>query len=68
MEYLQAWKIITATTMFLFEAMIASRAPSLLADAADHFISRDRSRLSDEVLVPRLAALGMASRSRRASG
>ena len=34
-----------------------------------HFISRDRSRLTDEMLVPRMAQLGMAAKvlDRRAS-
>jgi hypothetical protein len=66
--YLRAIKVITATTMFLFEAMIAKRAPSVLADAADHFIARDRSGLTDHVLVPRLAALGFARRGHAAAG
>jgi hypothetical protein len=63
--YLDAMKLITATTMFLFEAMIANRAPAVLNDAADHFIARDRSTLTDQVLVPRLAALGFARGVRR---
>ncbi len=66
--YLRAMKVITATTMFLFEAMIAKRAPAVLADAADHFIARDRSGLTDQVLVPRLAAVGFARRRRLAAG
>lgn len=65
LDYLQAMKVITASTMFLFEAMVANRAPSILADAADHFIARDRSGLTDNVLVPRLAALGLAQPRRR---
>ncbi len=65
--YLEAMKVTTATTMFLFEAMVGYRAPTVLADAADHFIARDRSRLTDQVLVPRLAALGFVRRKRRAA-
>lgn len=57
--YLESIKLITSSTMFLFEAMIAQRAPDVLADAATHFISRDRSQRSDQVLVPRLKALGL---------
>lgn len=65
--YLEAIKVITATTMFLFEAMVGHRSPAVLADAADHFIARDRSGLTDRVLVPRLAALGFARHKRRAA-
>lgn len=68
LSYLRAMKVITATTMFLFEAMIAKRAPAILADAADHFIARDRSGVTDQVLVPRLAALGFARRRRAGAG
>ncbi|MDP9387493.1 MAG: hypothetical protein M3Q48_06060 [Actinomycetota bacterium] len=66
--YLLAIKVITATTMFLFEAMVAHRAPDVFAGAADHFIARDRSGRTDQVLVPRLAALGFARNPRRAAG
>lgn len=65
--YLEAMKVITATTMFLFEAMVGHRSPTVLADAADHFIARDRSGLTDQVLVPRLAALGFVRRRRLAA-
>jgi hypothetical protein len=49
----------TAATMFVFEAMIAQRARDTLIDSATHFISRDRARLADHVLGPRLRALGL---------
>jgi len=49
----------TNATMFLFEALIAQRAKSLLEEAAVHFMSRDRSGLADELIIPRLRTLGL---------
>lgn len=62
--YHQALRRITAGTCFLFEAFLCQRAPQLVMDAATHFISRDRSRLSDQILLPRLAALGLVPKLR----
>lgn len=61
--YHHAVRRLTAMTMFLFEAMIAQRAQAVLEEASTHFISRDRSGISDKVLIPRLAALGLAAAS-----
>ncbi len=61
---------VTAATAFLLLALITQWAPEVVADAASHFISRDRSRITEEMLVPRLVQLGMATpptRARRAS-
>jgi DNA-binding transcriptional regulator YbjK len=55
-EAVRAWN---SATMFVFEALIAQRARQLLEDVAVHFISRDRSKLADELIVPRLRALGL---------
>jgi hypothetical protein len=59
--YHRAVRRITAATMFIFEAMIAQRARSVLEEASTHFISRDRSGIADSVLIPRLVALGLAA-------
>ena len=58
-QYAEAIRLFTAATMFLFEAMIVQRAHGLLRDTAVHFISRDRSRLAEQIMVPRLQTLGL---------
>lgn len=58
-EYASAIRAFTSATMFLFEAMIAQRARKTLIDSAVHFMSRDRSRLAEDVMVPRLKTLGL---------
>jgi len=63
--YLSGLRNITAGTSFIFETFLAHRAPDVLTEAATHFISRDRSGLTDVVLVPRLAELGIVARPRR---
>lgn len=60
--FLIALRNITAATSFLFEIFLAQRAPDVLADAATHFISRDRSGISDHVLVPRLRELDITTK------
>ena len=62
LAYHHAVRRITAATMFIFEAMVAQRAQAVFDEASTHFISRDRSGISDRVLVPRLAALGLVAR------
>lgn len=57
--YAAAIRTWTAATMFLFEALIAQRSKSILSDAAIHFISRDRSNLAEQLIVPRLRTLGL---------
>lgn len=59
--YHHAVRRVTAATMFIFEAMIAQRAQTVLEGASTHFISRDRSSIADRMLVPRLVALGLAA-------
>lgn len=58
-QYVESARLFTAATMFLFEALVAQRARRILLDSAVHFISRDRSRITEHVLLPRLQALGM---------
>jgi hypothetical protein len=43
--------------MFLFEAMVSEKARKLVTETAVHFTSRDRAKIADQVLVPRLKAL-----------
>lgn len=57
--YAAALRTWTNATMFLFEALIAQRSRRVIADAAVHFISRDRSGLADQIIVPRLRTLGL---------
>jgi hypothetical protein len=40
----------------------------VLEEAAVHFISRDRSKLSDDLIVPRLKTLGLLAQPPRRSG
>jgi hypothetical protein len=57
--YAEAIRTWNSATMFVFEALIAQCAPNLLEDVAIHFISRDRSKLADQLIVPRLRTLGL---------
>lgn len=61
--YAEAIRTWNAATMFVFEAFIAQRARELLEEVAVHFISRDRSKLADGLIVPRLRALGLLESS-----
>jgi hypothetical protein len=58
-DYASAIKRVTAATMFLFEAKIAQKARKLVEETATHFTARDRARISDAVIVPRLQELGL---------
>jgi hypothetical protein len=58
-EYAEAIRTFTSATMFLFEAMVSQKARKLVVETAVHFTSRDRARIADQVLVPRLQALGL---------
>jgi hypothetical protein len=49
----------TYATMFLFEALVAQRAPGVVAEAAVHFISRDRSGLAEKIVLSRLQVLDL---------
>lgn len=58
-DYVRSVRLVTTATMLVFETLIAQRAPKLLEDTAVHFISRDRSQISDQVLGGRLRTLGL---------
>ena len=58
-DYAAAIRTFTGATMFLFEAFVSQKAKALIADAAVHFISRDRSQIADQTIVPRLKVLGL---------
>lgn len=58
-QYVRAVRLVTGATMLMFETLVATRAPNLVAEAGVHFISRDRTGLGDEVLGERLRALGV---------
>jgi hypothetical protein len=60
-DYAVAIRTFTGATMFLFEALVSQKARGLVVDAAVHFTSRDRAKIADEVLVPRLQTLGLLS-------
>jgi hypothetical protein len=58
-DYAASIRTFTGATMFLFEAFISQKAKAVVADAAVHFTSRDRSQIADQVIVPRLKVLGL---------
>lgn len=58
-DYASAIRTVTSATMFLFEAMVAQKAKKVLDETATHFTARDRARISDDVIVPRLQTLGL---------
>jgi len=58
-QLLSAVRTWTNATMLLFEAFLGQRASDLVTDAAVHYMSRDRTKISDGVLGERLRALGM---------
>lgn len=58
-DYAVAIRAFTGATMFLFEALVAQKARTLVAETAFHFISRDRAQIADRTLVPRLRELGL---------
>jgi hypothetical protein len=57
-QNIQSVRTFTTATKLLFEALVAQRARSVLADAAVHFICSDRSAITERVRVPRLRAHG----------
>ena len=57
-RYVQSVRFVTGATMLLFEVLVAQRAPEVVAEAGVHFISRDRTQRSDEILGERLRAVG----------
>jgi hypothetical protein len=58
-EYVDSVRMVTSATMLVFETMVSQRAPRTLIDTAVHFMSRDRSQISDLVLGGRMRALGL---------
>jgi hypothetical protein len=58
-SYAAAIRTVTSATMFILEALIAQKARQTLVDAAVHFIARDRAKLADQIIVPRLQTLGL---------
>ncbi len=58
-RYVQAVRVVTGATMLLFEVLVAQRAPDVVAEAGVHFISRDRTSISGEVLGERLRSVGV---------
>jgi hypothetical protein len=65
-RYVHAIRTVTSATMLVFESLVAQRAPQLLVDTAVHFMSRDRSQISDLVLGERLRALELLASDERA--
>lgn len=57
--FASAIRTFTSATMFLLEALVAQKAKQTLVDAAVHFIARDRAKLADDIIVPRLQTLGL---------
>jgi hypothetical protein len=53
-RFLRAVRLVTSTTMGLFEMLVGERAKGVLLDAADHFISRDRTHITQAGLAARL--------------
>ncbi|MDP9389473.1 MAG: hypothetical protein M3Q48_16550 [Actinomycetota bacterium] len=58
-QYVRSVRTFTDATMLLFEALVAQKARNTLVDAAVHYISRDRAKITDLVLGRRLRALGL---------
>lgn len=58
-RYVESVRLVTSATMLLFEMLIAQRAPKALEETAIHFISRDRTKITDELLGGRLRAIGL---------
>lgn len=58
-DYVRAVRTSTSATMLLFEALVAQKAKDTLVDAAVHFMSRDRTKITEDVLAPRLRGLGL---------
>lgn len=60
-RFVRSIRTFTAATMLVFESLIAQRAPNTLVDAAVHYISRDRTQISDTLVGARLRTLGLLS-------
>ena len=58
-RYVQSVRLVTGATMLMFEVLVAQRAPDVVAEAGVHFISRDRTDISGEVLGERLRFAGV---------
>lgn len=57
--HIRSW---VSATMFLFEALTVQRAQHVVEDSAIHFISRDRSGLAHQIILPRLRVLGLVEK------
>ena len=56
-QFIGSIRTWTNATMLLFEAFIAQKARADIVDAAVHYMSRDRTKISDGILGERLRAL-----------
>ncbi len=52
-------KTVVEATLLLFEACVAQRSREALAAAAVHYMSRDKTGITDHTLLPRMRALGL---------
>jgi len=52
-------KTVVEATMLIFEACVAQRSRESLAAAAVHYMSRDKTGITDKTLLPRMRALGL---------
>jgi hypothetical protein len=60
-DYLRSVRTFTDATMLLFEGLVAQKAKGVFVDAAIHYMSRHRAKITDGVLGRRQRALGLLS-------
>jgi hypothetical protein len=58
-RFVNAVRVFTASTMFVFETLLAQRASDALVEAAVHYISRDRTKITDQLVGERMRVLGL---------
>ncbi len=63
-QYVRWVRTFTDATMLLFEALVAQKARNTLVEAAVHYISRDRAKITDLLLGRRLRTLGLLADDR----
>jgi hypothetical protein len=56
---LRSVKTVVEATMLLFEACVAQRSRESIAASAVHYMSRDKTGITDQTLLPRMRALGL---------
>jgi hypothetical protein len=56
---LRSVKTVVEVTMLLFESCVAQRSRESLATAAVHYMSRDKTGITEETLLPRMRVLGL---------